>query len=73
MTMVNQDLYRYFLLNYRIFHKGEQQWWELLCNQFYSKHTTALFSLSDHYILSWEWRDIADQVQTIMGVGLMVL
>ena len=28
------------------------------------KHTTTLFSLSDHYILSREWRIIVDQVQT---------
>ena len=28
------------------------------------KHTTTLFSLSDHYILSQEWRVIVDQVQT---------
>ena len=28
------------------------------------KHTTTLFSLSDHYILSWEWRVIVDQAQT---------
>ena len=27
------------------------------------KHTTTLFSLSDHYILSREWRVIVDQVQ----------
>ena len=27
------------------------------------KHTTTLFSLSDHYILSREWRIIVDQVQ----------
>ena len=28
------------------------------------KHTTTLFALSDHYILSREWRAIVDQVQT---------
>ena len=28
------------------------------------KHNTTLFSLSDHYILSLEWRVIVDQVQT---------
>ena len=28
------------------------------------KHITTLFSLSDHYILSREWRVIASQVQT---------
>ena len=28
------------------------------------KHTTTLFSLSDHDILSREWRVIVDQVQT---------
>ena len=28
------------------------------------EHTTTLFSLSDHYILSREWRVIVDQVQT---------
>ena len=27
------------------------------------KHITTLFSLSDHYILSQEWRVIVDQVQ----------
>ena len=27
------------------------------------KHTTTLFALSDHYILSREWRVIVDQVQ----------
>ena len=27
------------------------------------KHTTTLFSLSNHYILSREWRVIVDQVQ----------
>ena len=26
------------------------------------KHTTTLFALSDHYILSREWRVIVDQV-----------
>ena len=35
------------------------------------KHTTALFSLSDHYILSPEWKVFVDQVHTnkIMMVG----
>ena len=28
------------------------------------KHTTTFFSLSDHYILSREWRVIVDLVQT---------
>ena len=28
------------------------------------KHTSTIFSLSDHYILSWEWKFIDDQVQT---------
>ena len=28
------------------------------------KHTTTLFVLSDHYILSREWTVIVDQVQT---------
>ena len=28
------------------------------------KHTATLFALSDHYILSREWRVIVDQVQT---------
>ena len=28
------------------------------------KHTTTLFSLCDHYILSREWRVIVDLVQT---------
>ena len=28
------------------------------------KHTTTLLSLSDHYILSQEWRVIVDHVQT---------
>ena len=28
------------------------------------KHTTTLFALFDHYILSREWRVIVDQVQT---------
>ena len=28
------------------------------------KHTTTLFPLSDHYILSREWKVIVDQVQT---------
>ena len=28
------------------------------------KHTTTLFSLSDHYILSREWGVIVGQVQT---------
>ena len=27
------------------------------------KHTTKLFALSDHYILSREWRVIVDQIQ----------
>ena len=30
----------------------------------YLKHTTTLFSLSDHYILIREWRVVVDQVQT---------
>ena len=37
------------------------------------KHTTTLFFLSDHYILSRWWRVIIDQVQTkniIIMVGL---
>ena len=29
------------------------------------KHTTTLFSLSDHYILCRDWRLIVDLVQTI--------
>ena len=29
-----------------------------------SKHTIALFSLSDHYTLSREWRVIGDKVKT---------
>ena len=36
---------------------------------FQLKHTTTLFSLSVHYILSREWRVIVDQVPIIM-VGL---
>ena len=36
-------------------------------------HTTALFSLSDHYILSRVWRVIADQVQTNYHGRVMVL
>ena len=36
------------------------RWWE---PSFVLKHTTTLFSLSDHYILSQEWRVIVDQVQ----------
>ena len=39
-----------------------------ICDQPWSatllKHTTTLFSVSDHYILSREWRVIVDQVQT---------
>ena len=35
------------------------------------KHTTTLFSFSDHYILSREWRVIVDQVETnYHGIGL---
>ena len=34
------------------------------------KHTTTLFALSDHYILSREWIVIVDQVQTNYHVGL---
>ena len=34
------------------------------------KHTTTLFSLSDHYILSREWRVIVDQYTPIIMVGL---
>ena len=30
---------------------------------FQLKHTTALFALSDHYILSREWRVTGDQAQ----------
>ena len=42
------------------------------------KHTTTLFSLSDNYILSPEWRLFVDQVQTNYhgmpnGIGQMVL
>ena len=37
------------------------------------KHTTTLFALSDHYILSREWRDIVDQVQTNYHGRPMVL
>ena len=34
------------------------------------KDTTTWFSLSDHDILSREWRVIVDQVQIIIMVGL---
>ena len=37
------------------------------------KHTTALFALSDHYILSREWRVIVDQLQTNYHGRPMVL
>ena len=37
------------------------------------KHTTTLFSLSDHDILSREWRVIVNQVQTNYHGGPMVL
>ena len=30
--------------------------------QIFLKHTTTLFALSDHYILSREWRVIVDQL-----------
>ena len=40
----------------------------------YLKHTTTLFSLFDHYILSREWRVIVDQEQAInYHVSSMVL
>ena len=37
------------------------------------KQSTTLFSLSDHYILSREWRVIVDQEQTNYHGGPMVL
>ena len=37
------------------------------------KHTTTLFFLFDHYILSREWRVIVDQVQTNYRGRSMVL
>ena len=37
------------------------------------KHTTTLFSLFDHYILSRKWRVIVDQVQTNYHGRPMVL
>ena len=37
------------------------------------KHTTTLLALSDHYILSREWRVIVDQVQTNYHGRPMVL
>ena len=37
------------------------------------KHTATLFSLSDHYILSREWRVIVDQAQTNFHGRPMVL
>ena len=37
------------------------------------KRTTTLFALSDHYILSREWRVIVDQVQTNYHGRPMVL
>ena len=37
------------------------------------KHTTTSFALTDHYILSREWRVIVDQVQTNYHGGPMVL
>ena len=37
------------------------------------KHTTPLFSLSDHYIPSQEYRVIVDQVQTNQHGRHMVL
>ena len=37
------------------------------------RHTTKLFALSDHYILSREWRVFVDQVQTNYHGRLMVL
>ena len=36
------------------------------------KHTTTLFALSDHYILSQEWRVIVDNVQTNYHVLLNI-
>ena len=37
------------------------------------KHTITLFSLSDHDILSQEWRVIVDQVQANYHGGPIVL
>ena len=37
------------------------------------KHTTILFALSDHHILSREWRVIVDQVKTNYHGRAMVL
>ena len=35
-----------------------------MCFKSVLKHTTTLFSLSDHYILSREWRVIVREVKT---------
>ena len=44
-----------------------------ILNNKLKKHTTTLFPLSDHYILSREWRAIVDQVQTNYHGRPMVL
>ena len=36
----------------------------------YLKHTSTLFSFSDHYIPSREWRVIVDQVQVGYGIRI---
>ena len=42
-------------------------------NNLHLNHTTAIFALSDHYILSRDWRFIVDQVQTNYHGRPMVL
>ena len=39
----------------------------------YLTHTTTFFVLSDHYILSREWKVVVDQVQTNYHARPMVL
>ena len=46
---------------------------KVLINSPQLKHTSTIFSLSDHYILSREWRVIVDQVQTNYHGRLIVL
>ena len=65
-----------FTINFHFSYVPAQQtryiYMMLLYYQF-SKHTTTLFPLSHHYIISREWRVLVDQVEANYHGRLVVL
>ena len=59
----------------RVSSSGTRKMWDLCPTRLaiIKTHHYTLFSLSDHYILSREWRDIVYQVQTNYHGRHMVL